>query len=66
MFIFLFTLPDDQRKKAGEWQLYVNQLYWDKGAMLPAATWRRTAFTSDADLFPDKLADLRGAQLTVS
>ncbi|XP_050722808.1 glutamate receptor ionotropic, delta-2-like isoform X2 [Eriocheir sinensis] len=54
-----------QRKKAGEWQLYVNQLYWDKGAMLPAATWRRTAFTSDADLFPDKLADLRGAQLTV-
>ncbi|XP_063863963.1 glutamate receptor ionotropic, kainate 5-like isoform X2 [Scylla paramamosain] len=53
-----------QTEEAGEWRLYVNQQYWAKG-MLPVTTWRRHSFTSDVDLFPDKLSDLRGALLRV-
>ncbi|XP_071544649.1 glutamate receptor U1-like isoform X2 [Panulirus ornatus] len=48
----------------GEWFFYMNLLYWGRG-IERIATWRRDKFTSQVDLFPDKLSDLRGAVLKV-
>ncbi|XP_045598944.2 probable glutamate receptor [Procambarus clarkii] len=48
----------------GEWQVFMNQLYWGAG-LRHITTWRRHSFTTQVDLFPDKVSDLRGALLKV-
>ncbi|KAG7161372.1 Ionotropic receptor 21a-like 12 [Homarus americanus] len=48
----------------GEWGVYMNQLYWGPGVQR-VATWRGNSFTSQVELFPDKVSDLRGAVLKV-
>ena len=42
----------------------MNRLYGARG-VISTTTWRRDNFTSDVNLFPDKVSDLRGAQLRV-
>ncbi|KAK3876180.1 hypothetical protein Pcinc_019001 [Petrolisthes cinctipes] len=49
----------------GEWRVYMNMLYWGEGVR-PVTTWRHHRFTSQSQLFPDKLTDLQGAGLRVS
>ncbi|KAK3874146.1 hypothetical protein Pcinc_020906 [Petrolisthes cinctipes] len=49
----------------GEWRVYMNMLYWGEGVR-PVTTWRHHRFTFHSDLFPDKLADFRGAVLKAS
>ncbi|KAK3876189.1 hypothetical protein Pcinc_019010 [Petrolisthes cinctipes] len=49
----------------GEWRVYMNMLYWGEGVR-PVTTWRHHRFTSQSQLFPDKLDDLQGAGLRVS
>ncbi|KAK3874140.1 hypothetical protein Pcinc_020900 [Petrolisthes cinctipes] len=49
----------------GEWRVYMNMLYWGEGVR-PVTTWRHHRFTSQSQLFPDKLDDLQGAVLKVS
>ncbi|KAK4308281.1 hypothetical protein Pmani_020034 [Petrolisthes manimaculis] len=49
----------------GEWRVYMNMLYWGEGVR-PVTTWRHHKFTFHSDLFPDKLADFRGAVLKTS
>ncbi|KAK3874137.1 hypothetical protein Pcinc_020897 [Petrolisthes cinctipes] len=49
----------------GEWRVYMNMLYWGEGVR-PVTTWRHHRFTSQSQLFPDKLDDLQGAILKVS
>ncbi|XP_071518327.1 probable glutamate receptor [Panulirus ornatus] len=49
----------------GEWVLYMNQLYWGQ-RVRRINTWDRHKFTRQLDLFPDKLADLHGAQLKIT
>ncbi|KAG7173506.1 Glutamate receptor ionotropic, delta-1-like 30 [Homarus americanus] len=46
----------------GEWGVYMNQLYWSQGVKR-VTTWRGHRFSSQVDLFPDKLRDLQGAVL---
>ncbi|KAK3874138.1 hypothetical protein Pcinc_020898 [Petrolisthes cinctipes] len=46
----------------GEWRVYMNMLYWGEGVR-PVTTWRHHRFTSQSQLFPDKLDDLQGAVL---
>ncbi|KAG7173507.1 Glutamate receptor ionotropic, delta-2-like 23, partial [Homarus americanus] len=46
----------------GEWGVYMNQLYWSQGVKR-VTTWRGHRFTSQVNLFPDKLRDLQGAVL---
>ncbi|KAK3876185.1 hypothetical protein Pcinc_019006 [Petrolisthes cinctipes] len=43
----------------GEWRVYMNMLYWGEGVR-PVTTWRHHRFTSQSQLFPDKLDDLQG------
>ncbi|KAK3876187.1 hypothetical protein Pcinc_019008 [Petrolisthes cinctipes] len=49
----------------GEWRVYMNMLYWGEGVR-PVTTWRHHRFTSQSQLFPDKLSDFRGAVLKVA
>ncbi|KAK3874143.1 hypothetical protein Pcinc_020903 [Petrolisthes cinctipes] len=49
----------------GEWRVYMNMLYWGEGVR-PVTTWRHHRFTSQSQLFPDKLHDLQGAGLRIS
>ncbi|XP_042213450.1 ionotropic receptor 21a-like [Homarus americanus] len=51
-----------QSGAVGEWGVYMNQLYWSQGVKR-VTTWRGHRFTSQVDLFPDKLRDLQGAVL---
>ncbi|KAK8392089.1 hypothetical protein O3P69_017608 [Scylla paramamosain] len=53
-----------QSERAGEWHVYLNQLYWGLGIRLHA-TWRKGHFTSPASPFIDKISDIRGSVLKV-
>ncbi|XP_071547440.1 ionotropic receptor 21a-like isoform X2 [Panulirus ornatus] len=53
-----------QSERRGEWRLYTSQVVWS-ATLTHVATWRSGRFTADPDLYPDKLADLHGAVLTV-
>ncbi|KAK4297655.1 hypothetical protein Pmani_029943 [Petrolisthes manimaculis] len=48
----------------GEWEVYMNQLYWGPGVSR-VATWRKGRFTSSRTFFPEKTANLQGATLNV-
>ncbi|XP_042232939.1 glutamate receptor ionotropic, delta-2-like [Homarus americanus] len=48
----------------GEWEVYMNQLYYGP-ELKHVTTWRRNTFTRQVVLFPDKLADFQGAVLKV-
>ncbi|XP_066985542.1 probable glutamate receptor [Macrobrachium rosenbergii] len=47
-----------------EWLIYRNQLYWGNGVAL-ANRWRVHRFTSNAEIFPDKISNLKGATITL-
>lgn len=53
-----------QSDKAGEWEVYINQLYWGPGMKLHA-TWKNGQFSSTASPFIDKISDIRGSVLKV-
>ncbi|KAK7081650.1 hypothetical protein SK128_011513, partial [Halocaridina rubra] len=46
------------------WGLYINLLYWETGVKR-INTWLMDRFTHQATLFPDKVKDLKGAQLKI-
>ncbi|MPC19840.1 putative glutamate receptor [Portunus trituberculatus] len=51
-----------QSDKAGEWEVYINQLYWGPGMRLHA-TWKNGRFSSPVSPFIDKISDIRGSVL---
>ncbi|XP_066982755.1 uncharacterized protein [Macrobrachium rosenbergii] len=45
-----------------EWKVYRNQLYWGEGVLL-ANRWRKRGFTSNNEIFPEKIWNLKGAPI---
>ncbi|XP_045132353.1 glutamate receptor ionotropic, delta-2-like [Portunus trituberculatus] len=54
-----------QSDKAGEWEVYINQLYWGPGMRLHA-TWKNGRFSSPVSPFIDKISDIRGSVLKIA
>nr|XP_053629720.1 ionotropic receptor 21a-like [Cherax quadricarinatus] len=48
----------------GEWEVYMNQIYCGSG-IKRLAIWRRHRFTSQVEIYPDKISNLRGSTLKV-
>ncbi|XP_068200748.1 glutamate receptor ionotropic, delta-2-like [Palaemon carinicauda] len=45
-----------------EWKVYRNQLFWGEGVLV-ANRWRKQGFTSNAEIFPEKIWNLKGAPI---
>lgn len=54
-----------QSESYGEWLIYMNQLYSEQRVAL-VSVWRRSKFTGNDVLFPDKTSNLHGAALNVT
>ncbi|XP_064101713.1 uncharacterized protein LOC135212197 [Macrobrachium nipponense] len=54
-----------QSSITGEWEVYTNRLFWGKG-IEKITTWKNGRFSVEAELYPDKVFNLKGAQLVVT